>query len=281
MNIELLLISLGLLSLFHIVLGNTSRWSLTDKNAVVTGGSKGIGKAIVEELSALGASVITCCRNSEELQVCLQEWKDSGYNKVRGCVADVATEDGRKTLIDFVAKECDGKLDCLINNVGFNIRKPTLGYTYEDYDKLMETNLKSHFFITQAFYPFLKQSKTGSIINIASVAGGASTSIKSGVAYAMSKAAMAQMSYNLACEWAKDNIRVNVVSPWYIDTPLVSKLLSDPNYLKDIVDHTPMRRVGQVGEVSSLVAYLCMDCSSYITGQNICVDGGFVRNGFW
>lgn len=97
----------------------------------------------------------------------------------------------------------------------------------------------------------------------------------------MTKAALAQMSYNLACEWAEDNIRVNTIAPWYIDTPLVQPVLTNPELLATILQRTPMRRVGQVEEVSSLAAFLCMDHSSYITGQVIAVDGGFLRNGFF
>ena len=268
-------------TLSHVANGD-KRWSLADKNCLVTGGSKGIGKAIVEELLSHGANkVITCCRNQDELDSCIDDIKSKGYDCISGIVADVGSSEGRNKLIEYVNAECDGKLDCLINNVGFNIRKSTLDYSEDDYHRVMQTNLESSFFLTQAFHPLLKQSKRASVVNIASVAGGASVSIKSGIVYAMTKAAMGQLTYNLACEWAKDNIRVNVVSPWYIETPLVTALLANPEYLKGIVDRTPLRRVGQVSEVSPLVAFLCMDTASYITGQNICVDGGFVRYGFW
>lgn len=97
----------------------------------------------------------------------------------------------------------------------------------------------------------------------------------------MTKAALAQMGSNLACEWAKDNIRVNTIAPWYIDTPLVQPVLQDPELLRTVLQRTPMGRVGQPQEVSGLVAFLCMDSAAYISGQVIAVDGAFLRNGFY
>lgn len=105
--------------------------------------------------------------------------------------------------------------------------------------------------------------------------------MKSGVIYAMTKAALSQMTYNLACEWAQDLITVNTVSPWYIDTPLARPVLNDPVALQAVLDRTPMKRVGQPSEVSGLVAFLCMDHAKFITGQVIATDGGFLRNGFF
>eukprot|EP01035_Chromulina_nebulosa_P017518 gene17518-23079_t len=150
----------------------------------------------------------------------------------------------------------------------------------------MSTNLKSAFYLTKGFHIALKSTAniekiTTSVVNIGSVAGGCNVAIKSGVIYAMTKAAMNQMSMNLACEFAIENIRVNTVSPWYIDTPLAQQVLSNQAYLEEILNRTPLRRIGQPSEVSSLVAFLCMDKSSYITGQVIAVDGAFLRNGFF
>lgn len=105
--------------------------------------------------------------------------------------------------------------------------------------------------------------------------------MRSGVVYAMTKAAMTQMTNNLACEWAQDKIRVNVLAPWYIDTPLVQPVLKDPASLKAVLARTPMGRVGTPQEVSAVVAFLCLDAASYVTGQCIAIDGGFLRNGFF
>jgi Tropinone reductase 1 len=247
---------------------------------VVTGGSKGIGKEIVKELCELGACVITCGRDKTELESCLDVWKSEGFN-VSACVVDVSTNEGRDELMTFVEKVFGSKVDCLINNVGTNIRKRMVDYTADDYNKIMNTNLVSAFSLCQLMHPLLKQSNHGSVVNIGSVAGGNHVALRSGVIYAMTKAAMTQMTYNLACEWAPDNIRVNGVAPWYIDTPLAKPVLENPQALNSILDRTPMRRVGKVSEVSSVVAFLCMDVASYVTGQVIAVDGGFLRNGLF
>eukprot|EP01038_Epipyxis_sp_PR26KG_P013347 gene13347-17903_t len=261
--------------------GHTSqRWSLKGKKAVVTGGTKGIGKAIVEELCALGAIVLTCSRSEEDLQNCSQRWQELGYI-VHTCVADVSESTGREVLLKKTSEVFGESVDCLINNVGTNIRKKAVEYNIDEYNKIMNTNLISCFQLTQDMHRFLKASTKGSVINISSVAGGCNVALRSGVIYAMTKAAMAQMAYNLACEWSSDNIRVNCVAPWYIDTPLAKPVLSNPEALKQVLDRTPLKRVGNVEEVSGIVAFLCMDSSSYITGQVVAVDGGFLRNGFF
>eukprot|EP01039_Chlorochromonas_danica_P005875 gene5875-6470_t len=262
--------------------GNNNRWSLHGKRIIVTGGTLGIGRAIVEEVAALGASVFTCARNEEKLTECLTGWKALGYD-VQGCVADVSTEDGRHSLVDAVHHHWSSHpIDGLINNVGTNIRKRAIEYSEDEYDRIMHTNLKSSFLLTQCFYDQLRKGRVGAaVINIGSVAGGCQTAIRSGVIYAMTKAAIAQMTYNLACEWAQHNIRVNTIAPWYIDTPLVQAVLEDPEALQLIHERTPLGRIGTPNEVSGLAAFLCMDTASYITGQIIAVDGGFLRKGFF
>lgn len=261
------------------------RWSLHGKRIVVTGGSKGIGKAIVEEIAGLGGSVLTCARSDDTLQACLLEWRGLGYD-VEGCVADVSTEEGRQCLLDAIqAKWTAGDgcaIDGLVNNVGTNIRKRAVDYTEEEYDHIMQTNLRSSFLLTQKMHALLRKGDGGSsVVNIGSVAGGCGTAMRSGVVYGMTKAALAQMTFNLACEWAAEGIRVNAIAPWYIDTPLVQPVLQDPASLAYIKERTPMKRVGTAQEVSGLAAFLLMESSTYVTGQVIAADGGFLRNGFY
>jgi tropinone reductase I len=200
---------------------------------------------------------------------------------VIGISCDVKTEDGRRALLEYSSKLFNNKVDALVNNVGFNIRKKFLDYKPQDYADVMATNLESCFYLIQGAYPMLKGSPKPSIVNIGSVAGGCNVAIRSGCVYAMTKAAMNQLTYNLACEFAAEDIRVNVVCPWYIETPLAKQVLKNETYLNEVLSRTPMKRIGRPEEVSSLVAYLCMDESSYVTGQAIGVDGGFLRNGFF
>ncbi|KAL8093486.1 tropinone reductase homolog At5g06060 [Apium graveolens] len=254
-----------------------SRWSLTGMTALVTGGTRGIGHAVVEELAELGASVYTCSRNEQELNQRLEEWKVKGFD-VTGSVCDASFGTQREELFQRVSSCFGGKLHILINNVGTNIRKATADYTADEYSKIMATNLESSYHACQLAYPLLKASGSGSLVFISSVAG--LVHIGSGSIYGATKGAINQLTKNLACEWAKDNIRTNCVAPWYIKTSLVEHLLENKEFLDRVVSRTPLRRPGESEEVSSLVAYLCLPAASYITGQIIAVDGGFSVNAF-
>ncbi|KAF5766929.1 putative oxidoreductase [Helianthus annuus] len=253
------------------------RWSLAGKTALVTGGTRGIGYAVVEELAALGAAVHTCSRNQSELNQRLQEWSDKGFT-VTGSVCDASSRTQRQELLDKVSSIFNGNLNILINNVGINIRKPTIEYTAEEYSTLMATNLESCYHLCQLAHPLLKASGVASIVFISSVGG--LVHVNSGSIYGATKGAINQLAKNLACEWAKDNIRVNSVAPWYIKTSLVEHLLSNEQFLDKVVSRTPLKRPGEANEVSSLVAFLCLPAASYITGQTVSVDGGFSVNGF-
>ncbi|KAI5407418.1 tropinone reductase homolog At5g06060 [Lathyrus oleraceus] len=254
-----------------------SRWSLAGFTALVTGGTRGIGHAVVEELAEFGATVYTCSRNEEELNKCLNEWKSKGFS-VNGSVCDASSSSQRDELIRQVASSFNGKLNILVNNVGTNVRKPTIEYTTEDYSKVMATNLDSVYHLCQVAYPLLKESGNGSIVFISSVAS--LTSVGSGTIYAASKAAINQLTKSLACEWAKDNIRSNCVAPWYTKTPLVEHLIANEEFVNEVLSRTPIKRIAETHEVSSLVTFLCLPAASYITGQIVSVDGGFTVNGF-
>ncbi|KAK2441950.1 tropinone reductase protein [Trifolium repens] len=254
-----------------------SRWSLKGTTALVTGGTRGIGHAVVEELAEFGATVYTCSRNEEELNKCLNEWKDKGFS-IYGSVCDASSPSQREELIQQVASAFNGKLNILVNNAGTNVRKPMIEFTTEDYSKVMNTNLDSAFHLCQLAYPLLKESGNGSIVFISSVAS--LTSVGTATIYAVSKAAINQLTKNLACEWAKDNIRSNCVAPWYTKTSLVKEFIANKEFVNEILSRTPIQRIAETHEVSSLVTFLCLPAASYITGQTISVDGGFTVNGF-
>jgi tropinone reductase I len=246
-------------------------WTLQGKKALITGGTKGIGLAIAREFLELGAEVLVVARNTKTIQ-----GKVKHSANLFTFEGDLSTETFRAALVKRVSENW-GKLDVLVNNVGTNLRKKFTDYTDSEIRQLFETNLFSLVQLTHSCYPLLRKSGNASVINMASVAG--STDVQSGPPYGMTKAAIIQLTKHLAAEWSTDRIRVNAISPWYIETPLTEPVLSNPERLAKIIDRTPMGRVGKPEEVASLAAYLAMDKSSYITGQNIAVDGGFSVKG--
>jgi Tropinone reductase 1 len=257
---------------------DANRWRLDGQIALVTGASLGIGRAIAAELIGLGAGVLLVARDEAQLEATRAELEEEfPESEVRAFAADVAEPEQRREIFDWVEDLGTG-LQLLVNNAGGNVTRAAMDYGDDEWRQLFEVNLFSAFELCRFAFPLLSQHAASAIVNVGSVSGIAH--VRSGAPYGMTKAALHQLSRNLACEWAEDGVRVNSVAPWYIRTRRTSDKLADPDYLDEVIARTPMRRIGEPEEVAAAVAFLCLPASSYVTGECIAVDGGFLRYGF-
>lgn len=232
-------------------------WDLRGKRALVTGGTRGIGAAIVEELRALGADVLVVARSAADVD------------------ADLTVAADRARIV--AAARARGPLHVLVHNAGTNVRAPLVDYDDATIEKLIALDLTAVLLLSRDLHPLLRDAGGASVIHVGSVAG--QLALPTGVAYAAAKAGLAQAARTLALEWARDGIRVNTVAPWYTRTPLVASVLADPARLAAILARTPLARIAEPREVAAAVAFLAMPAASYITGQCLSVDGGMSIQG--
>ncbi|ASR44878.1 tropinone reductase [Xanthomonas citri pv. mangiferaeindicae] len=254
------------------------RWRLDGQLALVTGGSAGIGRAITRELAGFGATVLIVGRNGDTLEAAREELlEELPQADIRALIADVVDEEQRGEILDWVEDQGEG-LNILVNNAGGNLPRAATEYGEDEWREIFEINVFSAFELTRLAHPLLTRHASSSVVNVGSVSG--ITHVRTGAVYGMSKAALHQMTRNLAAEWAEDGVRVNAVAPWYIRTRRTSGPLADPDYLDEVLLRTPMGRIGEPEEVAAAVAFLCLPAAGYITGECIAVDGGFLRYGF-
>jgi NAD(P)-dependent dehydrogenase (short-subunit alcohol dehydrogenase family) len=249
----------------------TPTLSLTDKVAVVTGASRGIGRAIAEVFAREGATVVICGRKLDTLQQAAAEMKD-----LPGRVYPLACHVGRaadiRNLIDTTHREF-GRIDILVNNAATNIaQEPVLQVDDAKFDKMIEVNLKSAFRLIQAVAPDMCRRGSGSIVNIASIAG--LRPQFHGMLYSMTKAALIMMTQSYALELGPQGVRVNAIAPGLVQTVLSEYFWNDEEKLRHVIDGQPIKHLGQPHEIAEVALLLASDRGSYLTGQTLVVDGG-------
>ena len=253
--------------------------NLKDKAAIVTGGARGIGRAIVERLGEAGADVVIGDFRLDEAEATAAEVARSSGRQIRAVQADVTHLQQVQALRD-AALKAFGKIDILINNAGWDKLMPFLKTTPELWDKVIAVNYKGVIHTCYAVLPHMAERKQGSIVNISS--DSARVGSLGEAIYSGSKAAVVAFSKTLAREHARDNIRVNVICPGLADTPLLSEIQQDSfgqKVLGSIVNYVPLKRLAQPNDIAPLVVFLASDAASYITGQVTSVNGGLTMVG--
>ncbi len=238
--------------------------NITNKVAIVTGGSRGIGAEIVKTLEKTGYSVVLNYNKSKEIAGSIAK----EYQNVYTYQADVSEPNSVKELFDYVYHDF-GRIDLLVNNAGIDLIKTINDTTYEEFDKIMKTNLYSAFCASKEASKYMINQKNGQIINISSIWGVVGASCE--VAYAISKAGMDAMTKSLAKELGPSNIRVNSIAPGIIDTDMNNNLSEDEK--KAIIEEIPLERIGTTSDIAECVLFL--EKNKYITGQIIQVNGGW------
>jgi gluconate 5-dehydrogenase len=251
-------------------------FSVSGQVVLVSGGSRGIGRAVAEGFAQRGARVIITGRNQATLEQTATAIT-AGTN-VQSLVCDVAQPAAIELLVARVMRDY-GRIDALVNSAGVNRRKPVATVTEEDYNYILDINLKGAFLLSQAVGRHMIQQHSGSQINIASLA--TDRPLKHAAPYAMSKAGLAQMTRSLAMEWGPQGVRVNAIAPGFIVTDLTRKMWTDERMQAWAKANTPQRRLGQPQDLVGVALFLASPAAAFLTGQILYVDGGFSAGWAW
>jgi NAD(P)-dependent dehydrogenase (short-subunit alcohol dehydrogenase family) len=250
-------------------------FDLTGRTAVVLGGTSGIGRAIAHGLARAGADVVCSSRREEQVESTAAEIEGLKKRTIR-CTSDVSDRGSLEELLAKAAEEF-GKVDILVNSAGRTKRESTLSISEEDWNAILETNLNGTLRACQVFGGHMVENGYGRIINIASLS--TFVSLFEVAAYSASKAAVASLTKSLAIEWAKSGVNVNAIAPGVFRTALNQKLLDETPRGQEFLTRTPMGRFGKVEELAGAAVFLASEAASYVTGEVLVVDGGFLASG--
>src|SRR3989440_3742192 len=248
---------------------------LTGKVAVVIGGTSGIGRAIAHGLAEAGADVVATSRRAEQVEVAAKEIEDRARRTLR-ITSDVSDKSSLEKMRDQTITEF-GKVDILVNCAGRTKRAPTIDFAEADWNEIFDTNVTGTLRACQVFGRHMIDRGTGRIINIASLS--TFVALFEVAAYSASKAAVASLTKSLAIEWAPHGVCVNAIAPGVFRTALNQKLLDESERGREFLLRTPMKRFGNVEELAGAAVFLASEAASFVTGEVLVVDGGFLASG--
>jgi NAD(P)-dependent dehydrogenase (short-subunit alcohol dehydrogenase family) len=252
-----------------------SQLDLSGKVAVVIGGTSGIGRAIAHGLAEAGADVVPTSRREEQVEAAAAEIQERGRRSLR-VTSDVSDRASLQRVLE-EAVSALGKVDILVNSAGRTKRAPTIDFSEQDWNDIMETNLTGTLRACQVFGRHMLDRGYGRIINIASLS--TFVSLHEVAAYSASKAAVASLTKSLAIEWSSYGVCVNAIAPGVFRTALNQKLLDETGRGQEFLLRTPMKRFGNVEELAGAAVFLASDAASFVTGEILTVDGGFLASG--